>query len=174
MILPTSYFPNVEFFYYLYKDNHILIGTNELFPKQTYRNRCTILNANGKQDLTVPVERDSKTLTSVARISYAEDWQKNHLRSIESAYRRSPFYDYYFEQIENILCKKHDLLVDLNFELIQFFVEKIGLSCELELSYEAELRNEMLNFINPKLPTRFVAANYMQTFSDRFEFERLC
>lgn len=171
IILPTAYFPNLESFYFLYKNSEIIIGTNELFPKQTYRNRCTILNANGKQDLTVPVERDSKTITYQAKISYAEDWLKNHLRSIESAYKRSPYYEYYIDGIEKILSKKHELLVDLNFELLEFLVDKIGLTCELKLNNEASPDINLNEMVNPKSISNFKSANYIQTFSDRFKFE---
>lgn len=171
MILPTSYFPNVEFFYYLYSNSEIIIGTNELFPKQTYRNRCTILNANGKQDLTVPVERDSKTITAQAKISYAEDWVKNHLRSIESAYKRSPYYDYYSDGIETILTKKQMLLVELNFDLLEFFVEKIGLTCQLKLNADATSDLNANEIVNPKSSSKFTSPQYIQTFNDRFEFE---
>src|SRR5688572_23608479 len=101
MYLPVSYFPNLEYCFHLLKNETIVISTHEVFPRQTLRNRCVIVNANGLQNLSIPVGRESghETLTKDVQISYAEDWVKNHLRSIESAYRRTPYYEYYIDRI---------------------------------------------------------------------------
>lgn len=174
LIIPTSYFPNIEYFHQLLQKSDVKISTAEIFQKQTYRNRCVIINANGLQNLTVPVERNSgeETLTKNIKISYAEDWQKNHLRSIESAYRRTPYYEYYIDSIEKIILKNHVYLVDLNFELTEFLVQKIGLSCELKLEENnSEIKPEILEMMNPKTESKFQTKTYIQTFIERFGFQ---
>jgi hypothetical protein len=174
MNLPTSYFPNTEYFTHLLKSHEVSICINEIFPKQTLRNRCVILNANGLQNLSIPVERESghDTLTKNIRISYSEDWQKIHLRSIESAYRRTPYYEYYIDALESILLKNHTQLVDLNFELLQFLVAKTGLTCEVNLSKDSEkISREMNELVNPKLTSAFNGKSYLQTFTERFGFQ---
>jgi hypothetical protein len=174
MLLPTSYFPNIEYFTYLLKHPEVVISSNEVFPKQTLRNRCVIVNANGLQNLSIPVERESghETLTKDIRISYAEDWRKIHLRSIESAYRRTPYYEYYIDTIEKILHKNHTHLIDLNFELLQFLIEKTGLACEIKSTDVTEkISRELNDLVNPKVVSAFTGKPYLQTFTERFGFE---
>ncbi len=174
MLLPTSYFPNIEYFTYLLRHQEIHICLNEIFPKQTFRNRCVILNANGLQSLSIPVEREQghETRTCDIRISYAEDWRKIHLRSIESAYRRTPYYEYYISALESILLKNHVRLVDLNFELLEFLADKVGLSCRLHVSDAAEkISREMNELVNPKTQSAFKGKAYLQTFTERYGFQ---
>jgi len=174
MIIPAAYFPNIEYFHRLLQCDEVKIASNEIFLKQTYRNRCVIINANGLQNLTVPTERNSgeETPTKNIKISYAEDWIKNHLRSIESAYRRTPYYEYYIDRIEEILAKKHEYLIDLNLELTAYLIEKIGLTCTVKISEnETAIDREISDLLNPKMVSRFQSKQYIQTFVERFGFK---
>lgn len=174
LILPTSYFPNVEYFNKLLNAEQVLIQINEVFPKQTFRNRCVILNANGIQQLSVPLQREhgSETTTPEIRISYAENWIKNHLKSFESAYKNAAYYEYYIDRITEILNRKIETLPELNFELLQFLTDKIGLSCELKMEKSNEkISDEMLAMVNPKIKSSYSGKKYYQTFSERFEFQ---
>ncbi len=174
MYLPTAYFPSIEYCFQLLKNKEVTLVTKEIFPRQTFRNRCVIVNANGLQNLSIPVGRESghATLTSDIQISYAEDWIKNHLRSIESAYRRTPYYEYYIDAITNILEKKHVQLAELNFELLTYLIEKIGLSCSIEMSIsQTEISKEINEILNPKNHASFQTKEYLQTFTERFGFQ---
>jgi hypothetical protein len=174
MNLPTSYFPSIEYCFQLLKNEKVWLVTNEVFPRQTLRNRCVIVNANGLQNLSIPVGRESghETLTKDIQISYAEDWIKNHLRSIESAYRRTPYYEYYIDTITTILEKKHSRLVELNFELLNYLIEKIGLTCSAEMSIsQTEISKEKNEILNPKNHSSFQTKEYLQTFTERFGFQ---
>lgn len=109
------------------KNNEAIIELFEHFIKQTYRNRCSIYGANGKLDLIVPVEKSKgseRKIMKDCRISYSDPWQKLHWRSLESAYRRSPYFEYYEDGLAPFYEKKVEFLVDWN-EMLQ---EKI---CEL-------------------------------------------
>ena len=174
MNLPTSYFPSIEYCFQLLKNEKVRLITNEVFPRQTLRNRCVIVNANGLQNLSIPVGRESgqEILTSDIQISYAEDWVKNHLRSIESAYRRTPYYEYYIDAITTILEKKHTHLAALNFDLLNYLIEKIGLTCSIEISIsDTEIPKEINEILNPKNRSYFQTKEYLQTFTERFGFQ---
>ena len=116
IVLPLAYFGNVEYFHLIAKANSVIIDIAELYPKQTYRNRCTILGANGPIDLSVPIIRPQGKNTALSNvlISYAENWTKDHLKSIESAYGRTPFFEYYFEDLETIIRNKPQHLAKLD------------------------------------------------------------
>ncbi|MBK9191176.1 MAG: WbqC family protein [Crocinitomicaceae bacterium] len=172
--LPIAYFPNIEYFTELLRAEKVIIQTNEVFQKQTFRNRCVILNANGLQQLSVPVERvhGKDQLTSELKISYAENWVKNHLKSFESAYKNAPYYEYYIDRITEILESEVIFLSELNFELLQYLVEKTGLSCEVKIDNSTlEISKEKNELANPKSANQFTGKKYYQTFSERFEFQ---
>jgi len=92
----------------LIKDaDEILVEREENYLKQTYRNRCYILSANGTHPLSVPVFLGSihKTPVKEIRIDYSKRWQQVHLRAVVASYRASPFFEFYFEEIEKCILK---------------------------------------------------------------------
>src|SRR5438552_842424 len=101
MLLSTAYFPPIEYFQKIIFADKIQIEKHENFVKQTYRNRCHVLGTNGLQILSIPlVNTHEKILIGDKRISNREDWQKLHWRSITSAYRNSPFFIYYEDELK--------------------------------------------------------------------------
>ena len=90
-LLSTAFFPNVQYMS-KFLAGKVVIEKYETYPKQTYRNRCNILSANGVLPLSVPVQKNYHTLTKDIRIDYSEMWQRNHLIALKSAYKNSAFY----------------------------------------------------------------------------------
>lgn len=97
-----------------------VIEANETYLKQTCRNRCTIYGPNGKQTLTIPVNRvnGNHTLVKDVRIAYDQPWQQLHWRSIETAYNNSPFFLYYKDDLVPFFQYRYDFLIDFNSELL--------------------------------------------------------
>ena len=104
----------------------VQIEIMESFPKQTYRNRCTITVPHDSQSncqspianrltLTVPVKRaDSKQLTRDVEISYQQRWQHQHWIALVSAYKRTPYFDYYADFFRPFYEQETRFLVDFN------------------------------------------------------------
>mgnify|MGYP001249199639 CR=1 FL=1 len=126
-ILATAYFPSIQYFQCLYKYNSIQIEHNEYYKRHSHRNRCVILAANGPLLLTVPIHSSSKILMKNIRIAN-ENWMKNHINSIKSAYGSSPFFIYYFEDIQKIINKKHTFLIDLNIDILDYFLNELHIN----------------------------------------------
>ena len=116
MILPTTYMGSVEWYrQFLANPSAVQIEVMESFPKQTYRNRCTITTPDGALILSVPVKRaDSKQLTRDVEISYQQRWQHQHWIALVSAYKRTPYFDYYADFFRPFYEKETKFLVDLN------------------------------------------------------------
>ena len=116
MILPTTYMGSVEWYrQFLANPSAVQIEVMESFPKQTYRNRCTITTPDGALTLSVPVKRaDSKQLTRDVEISYQQRWQHQHWIALVSAYKRTPYFDYYADFFRPFYEKETKFLVDLN------------------------------------------------------------
>lgn len=120
ILVSTAYLPPVTYFSLLSAANEVLIEREENYIKQTYRNRCYILSANGPHILSVPVLAGSfhKTAVKDIRIDYSKRWQQVHLRAMTAAYNSSPYFEFYFERFEQIISASHVFLLDLNMELI--------------------------------------------------------
>ena len=116
MILPTTYMGSVEWYrQFLANPSAVQIEVMESFPKQTYRNRCTITTPDGPLTLSVPVKRaDSKQLTRDVEISYQQRWQHQHWMALVSAYKRTPYFDYYADFFRPFYEQETRFLVDFN------------------------------------------------------------
>ena len=116
MVLPTTYLGSVEWYRrFLANPSAVQIEVMESFPKQTYRNRCTITTPDGLLTLSVPVKRaDSKQLTRDVEISYQQKWQHQHWIALMSAYKRTPYFDYYADFFRPFYEQETKFLVDLN------------------------------------------------------------
>ena len=112
----------------------VYIEQQETFPKQTFRNRATIATGNGSLTLTVPVVRPqgNHTRTEEIGISYKESWNVQHWRAIQSAYNASPYFLYYRDELEQILLRQHQRLIDLNDALLKYILKKSKIACDLK------------------------------------------
>ena len=137
IILPTTYLGSVEWYrQFMAHPSEVAIEVMESFPKQTYRNRCTItVPGNGyrvsdigeRLTLTVPIKRaNSKQLTKDVEISYQQKWQHQHWIALVSAYKRTPYFDYYADFFRPFYEKETKFLVDLNEGLHEVIVRLIA------------------------------------------------
>lgn len=172
-VFPIFYAGNISYFQELAAVNMgVTFETKEFFPKQTYRNRLEILGPNGLQKLVIPTEKtgERRRMEDI-RICYAENWQKIHWKSLEAAYRRSPYFEYYEHRLQPFYKRKDFVLLSVfNLEMQQLLLELLGLECQYEKtlqyeeSYDLDFRNH--DFSSLKLNT----TTYLQVFSDRHPF----
>ncbi len=179
--MSTAYFAPIRYFSKLATYPEIYIEQHEHFIKQTFRNRAVILGANGPVSLIVPVEkgREQKIKIKDLRISYDEEWQRNHWRTIFSAYNSSPFFEYYADDLEHFFRKRADFLFDFNQQINETILEIMEIPVKLNLTEAFEQIPEgHLNFrekISPKAhrnadDRQFIAQSYTQVFSEKFGF----
>ena len=181
ILLSTAYFAPVRYFTKLAVAPTVYIEQHENFIKQTYRNRTVILGANGPISLIVPVEkgRERKITIKDLRISHDEEWQRNHWRTIFSAYNSSPFFEYYADDIEHFFRKKPDFLLDFNQQITETLAEILEISADLVLTDDFEnIPDDCINLreqISPKthridVDPHFIPQPYTQVFSEKFGF----
>ncbi len=177
VLLSTAYFPPVEYFALLLKHNNAIIEINETYPKQTYRNRCLILSANGVLNLSIPVIKTNgnNTKTNDIAIHNSELWFLNHWKAIKTAYSNSPFFLYYKDDLEKFFTGNYDKLIDFNTELINELLSLIGIVCNITYSESFTTPNIELNdfrfTINPKsVNITDSGEKYIQVFSDKYDF----
>jgi len=179
ILLSSSYFPNIQYLSKFFWNDKLIIEGNENFQKQSFRNRCEILSANGKMSLFVPVVKgkDQKTKIKDVRIDYFTDWQKQHLKSIESAYNSSPFYEYIIDDILFVFKTKEPFLFDLNLKILDVIKSYLDIDRIPIISNEYIEQSDFdyRNSIHPKSKMQkkdndFFATKYYQTFNDKFDF----
>lgn len=181
ILLSSAYFAPIRYFSKLALYPEIYIEQHENFVKQTYRNRTVILGANGPISLIVPVEkgREQKIKIKDLRIAYDEEWQRNHWRTIFSAYNSSPFFEYYADDIETFFRKKHPFLFDFNQQITETMLEILEIQSSIILTEDFEhIPENCLNFreqISPKKhlinpDPHFVSQPYTQVFGEKFGF----
>ncbi len=173
ILLSTAYFPTAEYFSLIKNADTVYIEREENYIKQTYRNRCKILTTNGILNLSVPVMRGSAIKAQVKdiEIDYSKRWQQIHLRAITSAYSRSPYFQFYSENLGKIILKSHRFLLDLNDDLLIKCLEFLKIDkCILNTSFFQPDQGHPLDFryrISPKKGPEFVSRPYIQVFGDK-------
>ena len=121
-LLQPTYFPSISNMVAQVQSENVAFETDDNFQKQTNRNRMYIYSPNGLQLLNIPIKHsaDAHQKTRDIKIENNFDWQKIHFKSLEAAYRSSPFFEYFEDDLMPIFNKKHQYLLDLNFETIAF------------------------------------------------------
>lgn len=175
LIIPP-YAGNIQYYSLFAHSKEVLLEKNAHYVKQTYRNRCQILTANGVMNLTIPVEKVSgeKMLDKDVKIS-PTDWQRVHWTAIESAYNNSPFFLYYEDDIRPMYEKKYDFLLDFNLELQEKLVSLLGLTTEFKLTenYIDSYENDLREVLSPKYKgdyPNFNPESYYQVFKEKYGF----
>ena len=116
-----AYFPSITYMANLVQQP-VVFCVHSHYQKQTYRNRCNIYGANGKLSLSVPIEHrktGEHQKDHDVMIKEQEDWKKNHWRSLESAYRSSPFFEFYEDELAEVFFTKKEKLMDFNIALMR-------------------------------------------------------
>lgn len=176
-ITHLPFFPSIAWLSFAEKQKEISIDIYETFPKQTFRNRILLMSSNGLQAITVPVQRDKheKILTKDAKISYKENWNIRLWRAIYSNYGNSPYFEYYSDEIKNILLKEFEYLLDLNVEVFMFLKKCFSLSCNLNLTdkFVGSKENNYLNSFSIKTRKSDGVGfpPYIQCFYEKIPFE---
>lgn len=107
-------------------DGVVLLGHCQ-YVKQSWHSRNQIRAGKGKMFLTVPVRHANKLELENTLISN-DYWKRKQCRSIKETYSKRPYFDQYFPDIEAIINRPHETLVELNNALIVKFMAWLDLS----------------------------------------------
>ena len=182
VLLSVAYLPNIQYFSKLLTYRNVTIEIYDTYQKQSYRNRTTILGANGNLDLVIPVKRPegNKTKTCDILIDYDMPWQQNHWKAIASAYKNSPFFDIFEAELKPFYSKKEKYLVDWNLMLIGAVLQMTATYVSYNKSkYFVKVpqvqTDDFRETIHPKRRVRqpddtFSPIPYFQVFSNKFGY----
>jgi hypothetical protein len=158
-----KYLAPVSFYLNILGNQNIEFSTSAVYVKKTLKNRAYILGANGILRLSIPLQHqhNERRKYSEVQISYAEKWQKDHWNSIVSAYRRSPFFEFYEDELRYFYDNQFDKLCNFNLLLNEWILKKMNIKKPINLNDTNILSKE----------TDFETTSYLQVFSDRFSFQ---
>ncbi|WP_298520274.1 WbqC family protein [uncultured Kordia sp.] len=176
LIHPT-YFPSIAHYVAFAKAEDLVYEMEDNFQKQTYRNRTYIYGANGKLMLNVPVrhsKKDKHQKYKDIEIANETPWQRLHWRSLESAYRTSPYFEYYEDELKPLFEKRYTHLIDLNFDTIQVINDCLQLDIKTSqtTAYEPIVSNKQdsRKLVNVKKEPDYGFDSYTQVFDSKFGF----
>ncbi len=199
-LLSTAYFPPVSYFAAMAQDmsglgsrrgdggslelspSVVYIEACENYQKQSYRNRCRFYGADGVQTLSFPIKHEGgthKLPIDQIRVDYKTPWVQQHEKAIVSAYRTSAYFEYYQDELFDILESRPERLFDLNMSLLRFFIEKTGLQVDLRMTEEYAVNPEMddlRDVIHPKKQNSILSdlgleKPYFQVFAPKHGFQ---
>ncbi len=182
-LLHPTYFPNIAIFAVIIR-NKVIWEIEDNYQKQTYRNRCYISTDQGKHMLTIPIKhvggKEGRQKYKEVQLDNSYSWQRQHWRTLQTAYRTSPFFEYYEDDIAPLFEKEHFFLLDFNLKTIETICSclQIEMPSEKTLTYQKsiETQNPKANtvdarfLVNAKKEIRFVQETYIQVFGSRHGF----
>lgn len=177
VLLTSCYLAPLSYYALLMKAGSAVIGTGDSYRKQSYRNRCHIAGANGMISLSIPVEKPTRENASMRDIRIADhgNWQHLHWNAILSAYRSTPFFQYYEDAFRPCYEKRFSFLHDFNEELRQLICRLIGIETAVTFTdnHIADPPPGACDFrelIHPKRSAPFQTPPYYQVFAGKLGF----
>jgi hypothetical protein len=173
LIYPT-YFPSISHYIAMIAAESVTFEVEDTFQKQTNRNRMYIYSPNGIQMLNISVKHDgTKCAFKDIKIDNQYNWQKNHFKSLEAAYKNSPFYEYFIDDLQPIFEKKHEFMLELNFEIFERINDALGISIPFEKTTEyfhkVSDKNDFRYLVNGKKDSTQIEP-YTQVFDNKHGF----
>lgn len=175
LTLHPSYFMDVESLVHLFHCNKIVLDLNDSYVKQTYRSRCYIAAANGSLTLNIPIIHSgtgSSMLYKEVLIDHSQPWPVNHLKSITSAYKNSPYYEFYEDDLKAFFKEIPEHLVEWNQKTNEWLLSQLQI--EKEVRYATNyLGDDLATYlITAKKKSKLQLDPYLQVFQEKYEFQQ--
>ncbi|MCM4165319.1 MULTISPECIES: WbqC family protein [unclassified Arenibacter] len=177
LLLHPGYFPNIINFAAIVQ-NDICWEVMDNYQKQTFRNRCYICTDLGIHMLNIPIKhlRNNKGKQRYGDVKMDNDypWQRQHWRTLETAYRTSPFFEFYEDDIAPLFHNTYHSLMDFNLKTIETICACLQIKMPRESTqiFELDVRDKMdgRTLINSKTKLPLQQPEYVQVFGDRNDF----
>lgn len=177
ILIEPHYLGSLEYFTVLAQSSQVTLEVDEHFTKQTYKNRCVVLSANGPVSLSVPVSYSNRTPFRDVTIDHSQGWGRVHWGAFYSAYGKAPFFEFLASHFEAVWAKKHRFLLDLNLEMMTLCLKilQIDRPFQTTTSYQKKPDNHLIDLrghIVPKIPFQsrqyYKPCPYTQIFGNNF------
>lgn len=184
LIIENQYFITVIAYKMSIKLLNVKFDIYDRYQKMSFRNRCVVVGAQGPVNLSVPLEegRDQRRAMKEVRIAGRDDWQSQHWKTITACYNRSPWFEFYRDDLELLYRKKFDFLVDWNMACWEWMNRQFGnpVTASVTDRYQTYYNeSEWVDWRNRLLPKSILQEfpepiRYRQVFEDRVGFVPHC
>lgn len=176
ILLHHTYFPSILQMAAMVQAKEVVFEMDDNYQKQSYRSRTYIAHSNGKLLLNIPIKHTkdgSKQKTRDVVIENSFPWQIQHWKSLESAYRTSPYFEFYEDDLKPLFFKPVNSLMEFNLEAFDLICELLDI--KIEYSFTTEYfknppQQDLRFIVNPKLKTNFKLDSYFQVLNKQNEF----
>jgi len=173
-VVCPAYLPNIHYCSWIIAQKQPYFVRDTHFQKQTYRNRAEIYGANGKLKLTLPiVHNKSKSHQKEEEVQIAKTtaWQKQHWKSICSAYRSSPYFEFYEADLISFYKEEVTHLMQFNLDLLNKIMELIEFSMSYKIvEWKKDTHRRMDDLVNAKKSVQINFEPYRQVFEEKNGF----
>lgn len=177
LITEIQCFGTIQFWSSLINAESILLEQHEFYQKTGYRNKYRLLTANGSLLLSIPLVGGRRTKEKIqdVKIDYSTQWQKQHWRTLESAYNKSAFFFFYSDFLRDLLLKKHCIyLWDFNLETIYWLNRQFKNACTFQFTqayvkkWEDPFVTDIRGTEDRSKSSQLATPTYFQVFGERF------
>ncbi|SRX55686.1 WbqC family protein [Aequorivita sp. CIP111184] len=176
ILLHPSYFPSIAQMAAVAQAEKVVFEVEDNYQKQTYRNRMFIAHSNGKLLLNIPIKHSKTKKRQKTKDVLVENdfpWQEQHRKSLQSAYRTSPFFEFYEDDLKPLFIKNVEGLMAHNFKIFDLLCELIGIEVEIVKTTLFERHPEIADLrflINAKKESSFKTEEYTQVHQANHPF----
>lgn len=176
-LLHPTYFPNIATFAVL-AQNEVIWEIEDNYQKQTYRNRCHICTDIGKHLLSIPIQhvggKEGRQKYKDVKLDNGYHWQRQHWRTLQTAYRTTPYFEFYEDDLAPLFEKEYSFLLDFNLKTIETICTSLDatLPSDKTARFEKSPENilDVRFLVNAKKEIDFGQPTYTQVFGDRHGF----
>lgn len=173
IILPSVYYGSTEYWAALVQGcSDVVIDLGEHYVKRSERNRTEIMTSGGVMQLSVQLAHANRPRQPIGsmRVDYSKRWQHQHLVAMESAYRSSPYYDYYADRFAPLYEREWERLVELNMAIMERVCAILKVPVPRTSASYVEAAADDLDLRPKHAEPLYRLEPYVQVFSDRMEF----
>ncbi|WP_308990474.1 WbqC family protein [Mariniflexile litorale] len=176
ILIHPTYFPSIAHFVAITSAENVMFEVDDNFLKQTYRNRAYIYGANGKLALNIPVIHTQKNRQKYrdVKIFNETNWQDLHWKSLLSAYRTSPFFEFYEDELHTLFNIRANYILDYNLKCFEVICDCLQLDLNTSKSqiYQKTIEDttDFRHLVIAKKEPAQPFDNYTQVFSDKHGF----
>jgi hypothetical protein len=178
LIADIQYFPSITYYINLSKGTNIIINAYDPYQKMSFFNRTLIAGANGVITLSVPLSkgRHQKGPMKDIRIDQKEAWQISHWKTLLSCYNRSPWFDYFRDDLFRLYAKPFQFLLDWDLACFNWSTDQLGLQFSILIEDLNPLENrsigqvDLRGLITPRNYKEYSPLVYKQVFEQSLGF----
>lgn len=147
------------------------------YTRRDWRNRNKIKTANGLLWLSIPVKNESRSqLICETCINYSTGWNQNHLQQIHHWYKKAPYFNLYFNRLEELLTTRYQTISEINQALLSWIATELDIRtkvvCATKLISEGRNIDKLLCLLKSVGATRYVSGPSARAYIDHERFDQ--